>query len=390
MTTAGEPGGALVARLVARIHREGPIGFAPFVETALYDPDGGFFAVGGGAGRAGADFVTSPEVGSLFGAVVARALDRLWSELGEPDPFIVTEAGAGRGRLARDVLRAAPRCGPALRYVLVERSAARRDEQRVVLELEPVEDVLGPLMALEAGEAPEPVPGLGPMFTALDELPGVALDGVILANELLDNLPFDVVQRTSRGWDEVRVGASAEGDLVEVLVPAAAELVAALGPVDPALPAGTRLPVQRAAHEWLAAAAQRLRRGFIVLVDYCASTEELSERDGGWLRTYRGHQRGSAPLQDPGEQDVTADVALGPLLHAADRAGLHLVEIHSQADWLRAHGIDELVAEGAAIWRERAHLGDLAALAGRSRGTEAAALTDAAGLGAHRVLVFRR
>jgi NADH dehydrogenase [ubiquinone] 1 alpha subcomplex assembly factor 7 len=390
VTTTAEPGGALVARLVARIRREGPIGFAPFMESALYDPEAGFFATGGGAGRAGADFVTSPEVGSLFGAVVARALDELWSELGAPDPFIVTEAGAGRGRLARDILRADPRCAPALRYVLVERSAALRDEQRGVLELEPVEDVLGPVMALEVGESPEPVRGLGPMFAALDELPGVAIDGVILANELLDNLPFDIVQRTRRGWDEVRVGASGASELTEVLVPAAADLVAALGPIDRAIPAGTRLPVQRAAHEWLAAAAQRLRRGFLVLIDYCASTEELVERDGGWLRTYRGHQRGSEPLQAPGEQDITADVAIGPLLHAADRAGLHLVDLQLQSDWLAAHGLDDLVAEGSAIWRERAHLGDLAALAGRSRATEAGALTDRHGLGAHRVLVFRR
>ncbi len=33
---------------------------------------------------------------------------------------------------------------------------------------------------------------------------------------------------------------------------------------------------------------------------------------------------------------------------------------------------------------------DLAAMAGRSRGVEAAALTDPGGLGAHRVLVLRR
>ena len=75
----------------------------------------------------GRDFVTSPEVGTLFGALVARALDASWHELGAPDPFVVIEAGAGRGRLAADVLRAAPACAPALRYVLVERSAALRD-----------------------------------------------------------------------------------------------------------------------------------------------------------------------------------------------------------------------------------------------------------------------
>src|SRR3954471_5131618 len=108
--------------ITERIHRNGPIRFGAFVELALYGHDG-FFTGGGGAGRAGRDFVTSPEVGSLFGMVIARALDDAWHRLGRPDPFVVVEAGAGRGRLGADVLRAAPGCAPALRYVLVERSA---------------------------------------------------------------------------------------------------------------------------------------------------------------------------------------------------------------------------------------------------------------------------
>ena len=117
---------ALAERIAERIRREGPIPFDRFVDTALYDEPGGFFARGGGAGRAGRDFVTSPEVGVLFGALVARFLDRGWSELSRPDPFVVVDAGAGRGRLASDVLRAEPDCGRALRYVLVERTAALR------------------------------------------------------------------------------------------------------------------------------------------------------------------------------------------------------------------------------------------------------------------------
>src|SRR4249919_1949095 len=94
-------------RIVERIRREGPISFDAFVDLALYGDDG-FFTRARGAGRAGRDFVTSPEVGPLFGALVAGALDAWWRELEEPDPYLVIEAGAGRGRLAHDVLVAAP------------------------------------------------------------------------------------------------------------------------------------------------------------------------------------------------------------------------------------------------------------------------------------------
>jgi Uncharacterized conserved protein len=207
---------SLADRLAERIRREGPLSFDAWMEAALYDPDGGFFSRGAGAGRAGSDFITSPEVGALFGRLIARWADSWWDRLGRPDPYLMVDAGAGRGRLARAVLAAAPRCAPALRYVLVERSAALRQAQSEGLPLEPAEIALGPAVAPEPDEAPEPVPGLGPIVTTLPHLPATPLVGVVVANELFDNLPFRIVERAGGGWLEIRVG---EGS-AEVAVPA--------------------------------------------------------------------------------------------------------------------------------------------------------------------------
>ncbi|MDQ3293516.1 MAG: SAM-dependent methyltransferase, partial [Actinomycetota bacterium] len=83
---------------VDRADREGPLPYSAFVEWALYDDEIGFYGGGSGsAGRREGDFLTSPEVGPLFGAVLARAVDGWWRALGEPDPFVVVEAGAGPG-----------------------------------------------------------------------------------------------------------------------------------------------------------------------------------------------------------------------------------------------------------------------------------------------------
>src|SRR5215210_1508111 len=95
------------------------------MEEALYDPERGFYATGGQAGRRG-DFLTSPEVGPLFGAVVARMIDATWQEAGRPDPFVVVDAGAGVGTLARAVRAAGPACGAALELVCVDVSTAQR------------------------------------------------------------------------------------------------------------------------------------------------------------------------------------------------------------------------------------------------------------------------
>ncbi|MGQ0826162.1 MAG: SAM-dependent methyltransferase [Actinomycetota bacterium] len=358
----------------ARIRREGPITFDTFMELALYDAEGGFFASGGRARR---DFITSPEVGSLFGACVARAIDEHWRMLGAPDPYVVVEAGAGSGRLARDVLRGAPDCRHALRYLLVERSAPLRIEQAATLPLEPPDEALGPFFHRATEDDPVPVPAAGPIVAALEDLPAQPFTGVVLANELLDNLPFGIAQWDGRQWSEVRIALGGDDRFVELLVPADdLDLPADLA-VD------TRVPIARGIHSWLSECARVLRDGAVVLFDHT-----MTEPRPGWLRTYRGNARGAGPLAEPGTQDITSDVWLPDLVAHAARVGLHTSNVTTQADWLRAHGIEQLVDEGRQLWDEGAARGDLAALTGLSRVREAEALLDPTGLGAHRVVTL--
>jgi SAM-dependent MidA family methyltransferase len=332
------------------------------MELALYDPELGFYATTGFAGRRG-DFITSPEVGPLFGAVVANALDTWWSDAGSPDPFVVVEAGAGAGTLARSVLAAAPACAPALRYVLVERSARLRARHGEYLAVESSAHAFAPNR--EEGDDDHRALDLptGPIVVGLSELPRVAAD-VVIANELLDNLPVDLLERSGDSTCEVRVGL--DGDqLTEVLIPS--ELSIETG----------REPVQHAAARWVHDA--RALGGRVVVIDYADSTASMAARPWrDWLRTYRAHQRGSDPLAALGTQDITCDVAVDQLPHPTTNT--------SQAVWLREHGIDDLVEDGRKVWAERAHIGDLEAMRARSRVTEAEALTDPAGLGAFRVL----
>jgi SAM-dependent MidA family methyltransferase len=366
--------------LFDRIHREGPVRFDVAVEALLYG-EGGFFADGGGAGRRGADFITSPEVGPLFGAVVARALDAEWKRLGRPDPFVVIEAAAGRGALARAVLDATPACAPALRYVCVERSATLRERIADLLPVEPAANVFGAVVSGDDDDEVHHITGTGPVVAVLDDLPLVSVSGVILANELLDNIPFRLVERTTDGWSEVLVGA--EGDVLhEVLGAAAPDVAVEADRLAPAAPVGGRIPLQHAAAAWLRRALGVIAEGRIIAVDYADETPSLASRPvEEWLRTYRGHGRGQAPLDAPGEQDVTCEVAVDQLARVRP-----LTSDRSQAEWLADHGIDDLLAQATEAWEARAHIGDLEALRHRSRVTEGATLTDRAGLGAFRVL----
>lgn len=362
------------------ISRQGPLRFDQFVELVLYGP-GGFYTSGGGAGRR-RDFLTSPEVGPLFGSVVARALDAEWRRLGRPDPFVVVEAGAGRGALAQSVIGTGPACAGALRYVCVERSPALREEAVSLLHAEPAAMLFGPVV--DADDELGILPDQGPLVAVVEELPSTVGAHAVVANELLDNLPFRLLCRHDDRWWEVFVGFDpGEGRLTELPVEAAPDAASEAGRLAPEASTGARIPLQRAAVEWLRRALGLVVRGRVVVVDYVDTTAGLAARPWReWVRTYRLQGRGGSPLDDPGSQDLTCEVAVDQLAAGARPPDAD----RSQLDWLRHHGIDELVAAARSTWAERARLGDLVALGARSRVGEADALCDPAGLGAFRVL----
>jgi SAM-dependent MidA family methyltransferase len=341
---------------------------------------------GGAAGRRRGDFITSPEVGPLFGAVVGRALDQWWRELGEPDPFTVVDAGAGVGTLAKSVALAGPDCLPALTYVLVERSDTLRHHHGDHLSLSMPQMAFGPRAHAEDADEPTAVAGTGPRFVSLASLPALSIVGVVMANELLDNLPFRLLERDGPSWLEVRVGLGPDDrTLLDVHVPAPDELASLADRFALDAPDGSRLPVQTGASDWLRAALGKVERGRVVVADYAGTTAELATRPmGEWLRTYREHERGGAPLDALGEQDVTVDVCVDQLARVRPPDSER-----SQVEFLQAHGLAELVEDGRRTWHDRAHLGDLEAIRGRSRISEAEALTDPEGLGAFRVVEWQ-
>ena len=325
----------------------GAIPFSEYMQLALYG-QGGFYTTGGRAGRRGGDFITSPEVGPLFGTVIARALDAWWKERGSPNRFDVVECGAGSGTLARSILAAQPECLGAMHYVAVEISASQR--------------ALHP-QGVESRET----------------LPDGAITGVILANELLDNLPFRLFVFDG-SWMEAFVSQASSGQFVEVLhtldvVPSCLPHTA---------PHGSRAPIQDVAASWVRDCLSKIDHGRILLFDYCSpSTAELALTPWReWLRTYRDQGRGTHYLTDPGSQDITTQVMLDQLPTGFTTS--------LQADFLKQWGIEKLVREGSDYWESMKNAPDVAAMKMRSRSTEEKSLTDLSGLGAFTVLSWQK
>jgi SAM-dependent MidA family methyltransferase len=330
------------------IDRDGPIPFERFMDLALYGEHGFYMRPdGGSAGRRG-DFITSPEVGPLFGAVLARYLDAEWERIGRSDPFTVVDVGAGPGTLARSIVTTRLACAEALRYVAVEVSPAQRARHPDGIESQ-------------------------------SDLPAEPFDGVVVANELLDNLPFRLVVFDG-GWREAHVDVDRDGRFVEVL----GDVVAALPVPASGTRIGARAPIIDRGAAFVDDARRMIRAGSVLAIDYgVARTGELALRPWReWLRTYRGNQRGEHYLANPGSQDITIDVPFDQLPPPD--------AVRTQSQFLQRWGIDELVAEGVRVWTEQAARPGLEAMRMRSRVAESDALLDPNGLGGFLVTEWRR
>lgn len=342
------------AEIVAAIRDRGPIPFDEFMELALYGPRGFFRGEVLRSTRAG-DFLTSPEVSPLFGLMLGRFVELERSRLGEP--FRLVEAGAGSGSLLASMpdevrndawaVEVSPPARSALAHVV--------QESRVV---DAIDDALG--------------------------------RGVVLANELLDNLPMAVVVRRGNRWAEHRVGLT--GERLEIVETEARDPVAAWadafsGPVRD----GGLVEVQLAASDWITKVLEGMGEGTLVVVDYGGSAKELEHRrQSGTLRTYRAHHLGPEPLLEPGETDITADVNFSAAEAAAAATGA-AVEIHRQDDFLAGLGLRNELSKLRHDELDAARRGDeLARLQIRSERTNAEALLNPRGLGDFRVMIARR
>lgn len=332
--------GDVVARIRAQIAADGPITFARYMELALYGEDG-YYAVPP-VGTHG-DFVTSPHIHPVFGELLASGLTQMAVTLGAPSPLRVTEAGAGDGTLAAQLVPALTETVGEVVYTGVERSPGARD-------------------ALEAAG-----------FTPTGELPADIGD-LLVANELLDNVPFRVV----REGREVRIGLEEDGRLVEVLAPLDAELEPWRDRTDGIV------PLDAIAFVEAVGAALAARRGFAVLIDYGSAGQA-----GGPLHGYAGHHIVEDVLAAPGQTDITAGVDMALMAAMAEASGARAFPVITQRAALTALGFEAWYHEQlAAQHRQLDDRDGLAAVRTWSGKGRALMLVDPAGLGRFRWLVL--
>lgn len=326
------------------IEADGPMSFADYMDAALYGP-GGFYErhpVGRGPGS---DFVTSPHVSPVFARLLALELERL-----SPRTEVkVVELGAGDGTLAVQ-LRA--ELGGPLDYTGVDISPG----------------------------AQEALKQRGVRTATLAEALPEGWSGVVLAHELLDNLPVHWVRRREGILEEVTVGIGSAGGLAYAAQPCPERVAAEV----PGLEEGRDTTVPLAARRLLRELAARLDAGSAVLIiDYVS-------HGPGTPWGYLGHSHSDDLLEDPGSRDITSGIDFVALTRFASGLGFASEGAITQREALMELGYASIDEE---LRREQAKAQD----EGRGREAvgiwnarqEAASLVDPSGLGAHKWLALR-
>lgn len=310
---------ALLQRL-----KKSDLAFVDFMHLALYSPDCGYYC--GGLQKFGVhgDFITAPELTPLFGQTLANQVQQIFSTLNRP---ALLEFGAGSGRLAVDMLQQLEslNCLPEFYYIL-EVSPDLQQRQQALIK--------------------EQIPHLSERVIWLTQWPRQPFNGVIIANEILDAMPVHRFLQTAEGIHESHISLNSSDQPIEIYRPCSDSRL--LSYLQQALPESL-VPYQSEANlfvdGWIKECAALLQQGAMILVDYGFPRHEYyhPDRNQGTLMCHYQHRAHSNPLLHIGQQDITAHVDFTHVAEAADAAGFHVAGYTSQAAFLLANGLLNLL-----------------------------------------------
>ncbi|MEN9231209.1 MAG: SAM-dependent methyltransferase [Thermostichus sp. DG02_5_bins_236] len=317
-----------------RIRQQGRVTFAQFMEWALYEPEWGYYEQGSPIGP---DYLTSPHLAADFAQLLAEQMRQFWQILGSPSVFSVIEMGAGSGQLAWDwltyVQRSHSQFWQALDYRILERSATLRRLQQ--------ERLTAFIDKVSWWEGATHQDG--------DGIPDQSVTGCFFSNELVDAFPVHRVQVQGGAlWEiYVEVGESGLREVLgELSTPALREYFVRLGIPIETYPEGYQTEVNLKALDWLEWLARKLRRGYVLTLDYGHTAERYysPHRSQGTLLAYRQHSSHTDPYVQVGSQDLTAHVDFTTLQQVGETLGLKMLGWTRQSSFLVCLGLTERLA----------------------------------------------
>lgn len=304
----------LIELIKSKIKKNGPITFAEFMQTALYDPVYGYYTTKfNKIGKKG-DFVTAPEISSLFGYSLATQLKQVISLVSNP---VILEFGAGTGKLCVDILTELEKANtlPEYYYIL---------------------EVSGDLKQTQEQLIKEKIPHLLDKIKWLSSLPKDPIQGVIIANEVLDAMSVNRFMLDSSKLFEGYVTV-VNDELKEEFLPSTNINLQTY--VDEFVPQDIDNYISEAnlvSASWLKEISNIIKKGVVFIFDYGFSTREYyhPDRNGGTIMCHYQQKTHPNPLINIGEQDLTAHVNFTHVAEIAFANGFNISGYTNQASFL--------------------------------------------------------
>ncbi len=307
------------------------ITFAEFMHLALYHPQLGYYSTRDSIIGPQGDFVTSPHMGHDFGEVIATQFADMWAALGRPDRFDLVEMGAGQGLVAADAIAYLqshhPDCFAALNYIIAEKSAALKAEQKKRL-------------------SHWNSKGISVSWQDLDAIAPNTITGCAFSNELVDAFPVRLIELQNQKLQEIYVVNSENGFATQLGKPSTPKLESYFEQANIDLshyPDSYRTEVNLAALDWLQQIAGKINRGYLLTIDYGHTAERYYSpaRKEGTLQCYYRHTHHNDPFIHVGEQDITAHVNFTALENRGNELGLQTLGFTQQGLFLMALGLGD-------------------------------------------------
>ena len=317
------------------VNAGGAIPFSYFMSRALYTPVYGYYMADNTKLGSAGDFLTAPEISPLLAEALAKQCQSILATISSGD---ILEVGAGTGVLAVELLLALERENsvPA-HYFIFDISPDCRRRQKELLTTR--------------------CPHLLSCVVWLEVLPATPIQGVIIANEVLDALPVDCFEITENGcqergvaWEDdhfvwkcfpFRHSERSEESLHwhKILRFAQDDNI------------GYRSEIHRSISDWIRSVSTSLDKGVIFLIDYGYPRKEYyhPDRSMGTLMCYCQHQRSDNPFDYVGLQDITAHVDFTLVIESAVAAGCSLAGFTTQAGFLLSSGLIEKNGKESAV-----------------------------------------
>ncbi|HHB92375.1 MAG TPA: SAM-dependent methyltransferase [Thioploca sp.] len=312
----------LTATIITAIERAGGIiPFNEFMQRALYTPGLGYYSAGMRKFGVDGDFVTAPEITPLFAQCIARQCQQVLANF---ESGVILEFGAGSGIMAVDILKTLEKldCLPT-HYFILEISSNLQLQQKAMFEAQ--------------------APQFLSLVKWLSKLPAEPLQGIILANEVMDAIPVQIFTVQADNISESHITYADNSFQWQEQVTSNEILQQAVTKLE--LPVGYVSEINLALLAWIQSIADILEAGMVLLIDYGFPNKEFyhPQRNKGTLMCHYRHHSHIDPLILVGLQDITAHVNFTAVADAAVSANLHVAGYTTQANFLLACGLADIL-----------------------------------------------